>query len=263
MQLFNSLERVRTERPLVHCITNFVTANDCANALLALGASPILADDASEAAEVTSLSRALVLNLGTLSPERLSAMEKAGRTANARGLPVVLDPVGAGALTGRLDAAKMLLSTLRIGIIRCNAAELSALAGEKTAASGVDACGAASENCAARLARETGAVVAVTGKTDLVTNGARGCRITNGVPALARVTGTGCVLSALTGAFAAANDASLFEAATAAVCAMGLCGEIAARRLTPPDGTGSFRVYLMDAVSNLTPQMLLEGAKFE
>ena len=270
--LAEQLACVRRKAPLVHSITNYVTANDCANILLACGASPIMADDPGEAEEVTSLAAGVVLNLGTLDQRKLSAMLLSGKRANALGLPVVLDPVGAGASSMRTASALRVLSEVRCAVIRGNMSEIRTLAIGAGHTRGVDA-GAADRVTERSLAEalafvksfaaKTGAVVAVTGSIDLVTDGRRAFCVRGGHPMMGRITGAGCMLSALTGAFAAANPQSLLEAAAAAVCAMDLCGEKAAARVTPPDGSGSFRTYLLDAVYNLTPEELERGANYE
>ena len=280
------LNRIRMERPLIHCITNYVTANDCANVLLAIGASPVMADDASEVTDITAKSAALVLNLGTLHQETVPAMLAAGREANRWDIPIILDPVGAGASKHRTETARMLLDELSIAAVRGNASEVKALALGWGGARGVDADekdamheGSRLEEAmriAAAFARREKTVAAVTGETDIVTDGMTAYCIQNGSPLMQSVTGAGCQLSALTAAFAAAaasagaephartdrnKETDLTEAVAAAVCAMGVCGELAEKRMTPPDGSGSYRVYLMDAVSNLTEAQLHEHAK--
>ena len=266
------LANLRRSAPLVHCITNYVTANDCANLLLACGASPILADDPAEAAEIAAQCGALTLNLGTLSRQKLPAFFAAGQAAAARGRPVVLDPVGAGASALRTSTARQLLGAVRCTAVRANASELRALAGQEAPAHGVDAAPAdavTGETLPARLAlaaafaRQHRTIAAMTGALDLVTDGHRTYCIRNGHPLLCRVTGTGCMLTALVAAFLAANPDRPLEAAAAAVVCMGLAGEQAAQRMHGPDGTGSFRVYLIDAVSTLTPEQLAKGARYE
>ena len=270
--LAETLARVRESAPLVHCITNYVTVNDCANVLLACGASPIMADDPGEAEEITSLAAGLVLNLGTLDQRKLSAMLLPGKRATALGMPVVLDPVGAGASTMRTGAALRLLEEIRFAVIRGNMSEIRALALGSGHTRGVDA-GAADRVTERSLAEALAfvksfaaraeTVAAVTGGIDLVTDGKRAFCVRSGHPMLGRITGAGCMLSALTGAFAAANRDDPLAAAAGAVCAMGLCGETAAARVQPPDGSGSFRTYLLDAVYNLTPEELERGANYE
>ena len=266
------LENVRQKSPLVHSITNYVTVNDCANILLACGASPIIADDPEDAEEITAVCGGLNINIGTLNRRTIPAMFAAGRRAVGLGHPVVLDPVGAGASRLRTDTALGLMKEVRFTVIRGNISEIKTLALGAGAAKGVDA-GAADRvteetlDSAAALAgdfaRRTGAVVAMTGAIDVVTDGERVFCIRNGRPEMSLVTGTGCQLSALTAAFAAANPDKPLESAAAAVCAMGLCGEIAHRRMTELDGNASYRNYIIDAMYRLTPAELEKGAKYE
>ena len=265
-------ENVRKKAPLVHNITNYVTVNDCANMLLACGASPIMADEPEDAVEITAICGGLNLNIGTLNRRTIPAMFAAGKRANERNHPVVLDPVGAGASTLRTDTALGLLKEIKFAVIRGNISEIKTLALGSGTTRGVDADvadrvtednmdGAAA--FARDFARRTGAVIAVTGAIDIVTDGERAFCIRNGRPEMCAVTGTGCQLSALTAAFVTANPDRPLEAAAAAVCAMGLCGEIAARRMTREDGNSSYRGYIIDAMYGLTPEALERGAKYE
>jgi len=258
----------RLRRPLIHCMTNHVTANDCANILLACGGSAIMADDYDEAAEITAMCDGLVLNLGTPSPRKIEALLLAGKEANRLGHPVILDPVGAGGSELRRSAAQKLIGQVRFAAIRGNAAEIAALIRGTSARRGVDADieeGIIEDviDNAKRLAQKTGAVVIVTGDTDIVTDGRMLYRIYNGHPMMKTVTGSGCQLSALLGAYVTANSDTPLRAALAAVCAMGLCGETAYERLGALDGNASYRNYIIDAVFNLTPVELEEGARYE
>ena len=264
------LQNLRDRRPLVHAITNYVTANDCANLLLACGASPIMADEPDEAPEITAHAAGLVLNLGTLHRTTIPALLACGKTANQKGIPVVLDPVGAGASQLRTATALRLLREVRFTVIRGNLSEVETLARGQGGAPGVDSTQRVTADnldaCCALVrdfARRTGAVVALSGAVDLVSDGQRVFIIRNGHPMMRLVTGTGCQLSCLAGAFAAANPDRPLEAAAAAVCAMGLCGEMAHARLGPLDGSGSYRTYLMDAICRLTPDQLEKGARYE
>ena len=262
------IAQCRAVQPLLHCITNYVTANDCANLLLACGGSPIMADDPDEAAEITAMCSGLVLNLGTPNPRKLNAMLAAGREANRLGLPVVLDPVGVGCSQLRRDAGRQLLSQVRFAAIRGNAGEIAALVSGAASRRGVDndaehAPAASARENALYLARESGAVVTVTGDTDIVTDGRTVYRVHNGHPMMRTVTGTGCQLSALIGAYVAASPDRPLTAVLAAVCAMGLCGEIAHARLLPQDGNASYRGYIIDAIYHLTPEELEKGARYE
>lgn len=258
----------RSRKPLIHCITNYVTANDCANILLACGGSAIMADDPDEAAEVTAMCDGLVLNMGTPNPRRLDALLLAGKEANRLGHPVVLDPVGVGSSVMRRDAGRRLLEQVRFAAIRANATEIATLVRGTAAHRGVDAdpdeamVDSVHEN-AKRLSLETGAVVIVTGDTDIVTDGKTLHHVHNGHPMMKTVTGSGCQLSSLLGAYVTANPEKALQAALAAVCAMGLCGEIAHARLNSLDGNASYRNYIIDAIYNLTPEALQKGAKYE
>ncbi len=266
------LRAVRETHPLVHNITNYVTVNDCANILLACGASPIMADEEAEVEQITAMCQGLNLNLGTLSRRRISSMLAAGRKANALGHPVVLDPVGVGASDFRRSAARQLLEELQFDVIRGNLSELRCLAGGGESTAGVDADGtdAVTEQTlrstvefAKGFSQKTGAVICMTGAIDVVADSRRAFCIRNGHPMMRSVTGTGCQLSSMTAAYLAANPADGFEAAAAAVCAMGVCGELAYERLSPMDGIGSYRMYLMDAVWNLDGDTLERRAKYQ
>ena len=262
------LERVRQRRPLIHNITNYVTVNDCANILLACGGSPIMADDPDDAVEITAICGGLNINIGTLNQRTIPAMVAAGKRSKELGHPVVLDPVGAGASRLRTDTALRLIREVKPTVIRGNISEIRTLASGSGTTRGVDADVAdrvteegldGAVAFAKTFARRVGAVVAITGAIDIVTDGARAFCVRNGHPMMGDITGAGCQLSALTAAFVTANPGVPLEAATAAVCAMGLCGEIAYRRLTDLDGNASYRGYIIDAMYRLTPAMLEEG----
>lgn len=259
------LERNRSTSPLVHCISNYVTANDCVNLLLASGASGIMADDADEVDEITAMCQALVINLGTPNPRRLEAMRKAGKAANHLGHPVVFDPVGVGGSALRKEAAAQLLKSVRFSVIRGNASEIRTLVDGSAAHRGVDADAGCTDTTALarQLARSSGAVVVLTGAVDIVTDGQRTYLVKNGHPMMRTVTGAGCQLSALIGAYAAANPEEPMLATLAAVCAMGFCGELAHRRITQLDGNASYRNYIIDAMFRLDGTALEEGANYE
>lgn len=228
-----------------------------------------MADDPDEVAEVTDMCDGLVLNMGTPNPRKLEAMLRAGQEANRLGQAVVFDPVGVGSSALRRNAAAELLEQLRFAAIRGNATEIATLVSGTVAHRGVDAdieglfSPETAEKNARRLARKTGAVVILTGDTDIVTDGERLYRIHNGHPMMRTVTGAGCQLSALLGAYITANHQRPLLAALAGVCAMGLAGEIAYGRLSPLDGNASYRNYMIDAIYNLTPEALEKGAKYE
>lgn len=261
-------ENVRKLSPVVHNITNYVTVNDCANILLACGASPIMADEPLEAADITSICSGLNINIGTLNERTIKSMFISGKKANELNIPVLLDPVGAGASALRTDTAVKLLNEVKFSVIRGNASEIKTLAGESADTKGVDAGETDAINddmveTAKKFALKTGAVVAVTGKTDIVTDGTKTFLINNGNKMMSIITGTGCQLSALMTAFAAANKDDILTACAAAVCTMGLCGEKGAGRMTSLDGNSSYRNYIIDAVYNLTGDDLERGAKYE
>ncbi len=270
--LSKMLEEVRTRKPIVHNITNYVTANDCANILLACGASPIMADDRDEVEEITSICSGLNINLGTLNKNTVSSMLAAGKRANQLGHPVLLDPVGAGASVLRTQTAQKLLEEIHFSVIRGNISEIKTLASGTGTTKGVDADMAdrvtrqtldSAVGFAKAYAAETGAVVAITGAIDIVANGEKAYCITNGHPMMGNITGSGCQLSAMTTAYLAATPKHLLEATTAAVCAMGVCGEKAFKRMTELDGNASYRNYLIDAVFWLSPEELERGANYE
>jgi hydroxyethylthiazole kinase len=249
-----SLARLRERKPLVHQITNYVVMNETANATLALGALPVMAHAAEEVEEMVGHAGALVLNIGTLSAHWVDAMLAAGRAANARGIPVVLDPVGAGATRYRTETAKRILDEVDVAIVRGNPGEVATLAGIGAEMRGVDSIGAAAGpgEIALAAARTLGVVASVTGPVDHVSDGERTTTISNGDPMLARITGTGCMSSAITGCFAAVAG-SPFAAAVEALAAFGIAGEEAAREAKGP---GSFHVNLYDALAALDPATL-------
>ena len=266
------LGNVRAKAPLVHNITNYVTVNDCANILLACGGSPIMSDDENDVEDITAICAGLNINIGTLNKNTIPSMFLAGKKASELGHITLLDPVGAGASRLRTETAAKLIDEIRFSVIRGNISEIKALAQGANSTKGVDADAADQVNAdnldrvigfAKAFADRTGAVIAITGATDLITDGRQVCLITNGHPMMSRITGTGCMLSAMTTAFAAANPGSVFEAVCAAVISMGLCGEIAHRRRGVADGNSSYRNYIIDAVFNLTAEELKKGAKYE
>lgn len=256
-----SLRRVRERKPLIHNITNFVVMNYTANALLACGASPVMAHAAEEVEEMVSLAGALVLNIGTLSPPWIQAMQKAGKRANALQVPVILDPVGAGATRLRTDSARRLIEDLSIQVIRGNASEIISLAGEKSASrtKGVDSVHTVDQvtETAMALARELRTALAITGAVDLITDGERVFRVMNGHEMMGLVTGTGCTATVMIGAFLAVNPDPL-EAATTGLSYFGLAGEKAAARTLSP---GTFQIALLDALYEIKEEDLRAGAR--
>jgi hydroxyethylthiazole kinase len=266
------LADVRSKAPLVHCITNYVTVNDCANILIATGASPIMADDILEAEEITAICGGLVINIGTLNQHTIPSMLAAGNKANACHHPVIMDPVGAGASHLRTETAAKLLREVKFSVIRGNISEIKALALGSSTTKGVDADTADTVTndimeetiaFARRFSRETDAVIVITGAVDIVADAAKACVIYNGHPIMSKITGSGCMLTALTGAFIAANPDNILTAAAAAVSAMGVCGERAFQMLEKTGGGNStYRNYLIDEVYNLTPEVLEAGSRY-
>ena len=258
-------EQTRKKKPLLHCMVNLVTANDCANLVLACGACPIMAEDLEEAEQVVSSYDGLVLNMGTPNPRKVQALLLAGKTAKNQGKPVVFDPVGAGCSDFRRNAAQEILAQVHPDIIRGNVSEIRSLLLGTMARRGVDADAVTEEPLllAGSLAEKTGAVVALSGEVDVVTDGKTAYRVHNGHPMMRFVTGTGCQMSALIGAYAAANPREFLRSTLAGVCGFGLCGELAHQRLSALDGNASYRNYIIDAVYHLTGEDLERGARYE
>ena len=258
-----NLRRVREKKPLVHNITNFVVMNYTANALLACGASPVMAHAAEEVEEMVSLAGALVLNIGTLSPPWIEAMLKAGKRANSLHVAVILDPVGAGATRLRTDAARRLIEGVAIRVIRGNASEILSLTGGKSGSGtkGVDSIHTVDQaaETAMALAKELKTTLAITGAIDLITDGERNWRVMNGHERMGSVTGTGCTATVIIGAFLAV-DPNPLEAATTGLSYFGLAGEKAAAKAMSP---GSFQIALLDALYEMTEEELRAGAKIK
>jgi hydroxyethylthiazole kinase len=254
-----TLLKLRERKPLVHQITNYVVMNETANATLALGALPVMAHAREEVEEMVELAGALVLNIGTLSPHWVEAMLAAGKAANAAGVPVVLDPVGAGATRYRTDTARRLLEQVDVAVLRGNHGEVATLVGVEAEVRGVESMGAGGEpaELARAAARKLGLVASVTGPVDHVSDGERVLAVANGHELLASVTGTGCMASAITGCFLAAKQ-DRFEAAAEALAAFGVAAEDAAREAKGP---GSFHVGLYDALAALDPETLDSRAR--
>ena len=254
-----SLAVIRERKPLVHNITNYVVMNETANAILALGALPVMAHAKDEVREMVGLAGALVLNIGTLSEDWVESMLLAGAAANDRDVPVVLDPVGVGATGYRTTTARRILDAVDVAVLRGNAGEVATLVGVAAEVRGVESVAAAGD--AAELAREAartlGVVASVTGAVDHVSDGERSASIANGHELLAAITGTGCMSTAMTGCFLAAKE-DVFEAAVEALVAFGVAGEDAA---VGAKGPGSFHVNLYDALAALDPATLSERAK--
>ena len=267
------LETVFVKTPLVHSITNYVTVNDCANIILACGGSPIMADDIDEVEEITSICNSLVINIGTLNERTITSMIKAGKKANELGHPVILDPVGAGASKLRTQTVFQLLQEVKFAVIRGNISEIKTVYEGSGTTKGVDADvndvvhdSNLDEvvSFAQALSKKTDAVIAITGAIDIVADSKKAYIIRNGHPIMSKITGTGCMLTTVIGSFCGANDDDILGATAAAVCAFGLCGELAFDRMKVVDGgTSSFKIFLIDFMSKMTKQMLRGGMKIE
>jgi hydroxyethylthiazole kinase len=257
-------DEIEQKKPLIHFITNYVTVNDCANVVLACGARPVMADAIDEVIEMTEDARALVLNTGTLNRRIVESMMAAGKTANERKIPVVLDPVGVGATAFRKSMVRELLEAVHPSVIRGNQSEIAYLGLENGTQSGVDSAPASSlaakiedaKTCAQRYH----CCVVSSGKEDVITDGNRVILCSNGNEMMARVTGTGCMGTALLGALCGTSGQGTFEEAAAAAAAIGIAGEMAADQ-EGEAGLGHFHMGIIDAVSHLTGSMLLEKAK--
>jgi hydroxyethylthiazole kinase len=256
------LAAMRERKPLVHQITNYVVMNETANATLSLGALPVMAHAIEEVEEMASVAGALVLNIGTLSQDWIEAMLLAAKAANTAGVPVVLDPVGAGATRFRTDTARRILAQADIAVVRGNQAEVATLAGREAEIRGVESIAASESGAelATAAAAALGCVAAVTGPVDHVSDGARTIAVANGDPLLGTVSGTGCMSTAITGCFLAVAPDRPLEAAAEALVAFGVAGEDAAR---DAKGPGSFHVALYDTLYNLDPATLDSRAKVE
>ena len=266
------IENVRKNVPLVHNITNYVTVNDVANILLACGGSPIMSDEPEDVEDITTICGGLNINIGTLNKNTIPSMFLAGNKANALGHVVLLDPVGAGASALRTNTAVELMEKVKFTVIRGNISEIKTLALGSGTTKGVDAdvgdavTDANLDNAVAFVkdfAAKSGAIVAVTGAIDLVSDGKTCYVIRNGRPEMGKITGTGCQLSGMMTAFVVANPDNRLEAAAAAVCAMGLAGEIGWSRMQDGDGNSTYRNRIIDAIYNMDGATLDGGAKYE
>lgn len=265
-------ERLREESALVHNITNYVTVNDVANVLLAAGASPIMSDDIADAPEITTICGGLNINIGTLNERTIPAMFAAGKKARELGHKILLDPVGAGASALRTETALNLMKEVGFDVIRGNISEIKTLATGSGTTKGVDADMAdavTEENLdqavafAKAFAKTAGSIIVITGAVDLVTDGEICYVIRNGRPEMGKITGTGCQLSGLLTAFLVANPQDMLEASAAAVCAMGLAGEIGWANMEACEGNATYRNRIIDAIYNMDGDGLEKGAKYE
>lgn len=268
-KISRALQSVRKLKPVVHHITNYVTANDCANITLAIGASPVMADDICEVRDMVSHANSLVINLGTLDSRTVESMIEAGKRANELNIPVILDPVGAGATPYRTKIAREIMNEIKIAVVRGNLSEIKALYGIDIQTKGVDS----SENIsmdedvysniksfARDFANTFHTVVAITGKIDIITDGRRVKLIKNGHEILSRITGTGCMSTSLIGSYVGAENDD-FYGALAGVATMGIAGEIGYNRLDKDEGTGSLKVKILDAIYHLSEEDILKWGK--
>ena len=267
-----TMDRVRSSVPLVHNITNYVTVNDVANILLACGGSPIMSDEPEDVEDITAICGGLNINIGTLNQRSIEAMSRAGKKAASLGHVILLDPVGAGASDLRTNTAVNLMKEIPFTVIRGNISEIKTLALGSGTTKGVDADVAdavTEENLDTAVSfvkdfsQKAHAIIAVTGAIDLVSDGTRCFVIRNGRPEMGKITGTGCQLSGMMTAFVTANPQQPLEAAAAAVCAMGLAGEIGWNHMAEGDGNSTYRNRIIDAVYHMTGGTLEQGARYE
>ncbi|GIN21176.1 hydroxyethylthiazole kinase [Siminovitchia fordii] len=258
----NLFGEMNKKKPLIHQITNLVTMNDCANVTLAVGASPVMALSPYEAGDMAMLANALVLNIGTMQEDTLKGMKVAGKAANTKGIPVIFDPVGAGATSYRTNCATEILKEIRPSVIRGNASEISKLIGGPSVTKGVDTGCITVPNweIAKKTAASFNCIAVVSGEEDAVSDGKDTYIIQNGHPILTKITGTGCMSSVLIACFAAIGH-NLLHSAVAGISLMGIAGEMAAESLTAQEGTGTFKVKLMDFISRLDGEMWIKGVR--
>jgi hydroxyethylthiazole kinase len=256
-----NLMALRENKPLIHNITNYVVMNYTANALLAMGASPVMAHAQNEVEDMVSFAGALVLNIGTLTGDWIESMVIAGKKASQLGTPIVLDPVGSGATPLRTTSAKKIISDTRVSVIRGNASEILSLRDENSKTKGVDSIHSVDEaaEAARNLAEELSTTLAITGPVDLITDGKTVLRVSNGHQLMAYVTGTGCTATTTIGAFLAIDNDALSAAATA-LAFFGLAGEVAAETASAP---GTFMIKLLDSLYSITPGQLRELCRIE
>ncbi len=261
-QIWQQILEVRKRTPLVHNITNYVVMNNTANALLAAGASPVMAHAHPEIQDMVGIAGALVINIGTLDEYWVKSMELAAAKANELGKPWVLDPVGAGATSYRNEVIKTLLA-LRPAVIRGNASEIISVAGSYTGVTkGVDSLHESKDaiSSSMNLTSQTGSVICISGAEDIVIQELKTAKLSNGHPLMARVTGLGCTASALTGAFVAINPEDPFLASVSAMALLGIAGELAAQKAVGP---GSLQLYLLDELYNLSEEVFMKRVRIE
>lgn len=254
------MTEVRNEKPLIHHITNYVTVNDCANITICAGGSPVMTDAGRDIPEMVKIASAVVLNIGTLKPRTVESMIIAGKEANDRGIPVILDPVGAGATLYRTETVRGILDDVNVSVIKGNAGEISVLAGIGGEVRGVDSIEGSDDSEAVKiLAKATGAVVGMTGAVDYVSDGKKTYKLMNGHPLLDCVSGTGCMVSSVVGCYAAVHGASV-KSVSAAISVFSIAGEKSAEI---SNGPGTFRMNLFDSMYNLTEYDVTSRLKME
>lgn len=275
MELFDLsqeiFDNIASVSPVMHNIANIVTATDCANMTLACGGSPTMADDPEEVEDITSACTGCVINMGNTGGFYQETMLRTGRKNNEVKHPIVFDPVGAGAARRRNEVLECLLNEIQFSVIRGNISEIKYVADKSSSAKGVDASAAdivtesnvqAMADYAKKVSAQTGAIIAISGPIDIVADSKTAYLIRNGHPMMARVTGTGCMLSSAIGVFVAANPKYMLEATVVAMSAYGYAGELAYEKVCQTNGgTGSLRMFLMDAMSNMDHATFMKGAK--
>lgn len=261
-EIIKLFKKVKEQNPLVHHITNNVTINDCANATLAIGGSPVMATSVEEVEDMVKLADALVINFGTIDDATYSAMVRAGQAANYKGIPVIFDPVGVGATPFRTDRAKDFIERVRVSIVRGNASEVFALVGGKASTRGVDSgiLSISAIDLAHKAATELHAITVISGKRDTISNGKDLVQIDNGDIWLTKITGTGCMTASLIACFAGVTEDS-FSAAIAGMSVMSLAGERAKKTLQNKEGIGTYRMKLMDEIFLMDEQLWAEGVR--
>lgn len=259
--IYGLVEKIRGNAPVIHNITNYVVMNNTANALLAVGASPVMAHAVEEMEEMVGIAQSLVINIGTLSEKWISSMFQAMHHAGEKKIPVILDPVGAGATGLRTRTARELIAVNTPAIIRGNASEIMALSDDKAKTKGVDSAASSDKavDIARRISEKYNCVVCVSGATDYIVHNEKTAGIMNGHPLMTRVTGLGCTASALCGAFAAVEK-SFFTAAVCAMAVMGIAGEIAAGKA---EGPGSLQMHFLDTLYRLSADDIERRLKME
>ena len=262
-EVYELLSRIKARKPLVHHITNWVTIYDCANITRAIGALPVMAHAIEESADMVSIASALVLNIGTLTPQLIESMIHAGKAANQREIPIVLDAVGAGATELRTDSAHRIMEEVKIDIIKGNSGEIGTLLGVEAEVKGVESMGVQGDpiEIARTLAREKQATVVTTGKQDIVSNGKDTYLVNNGHEMMGSIVGTGCMAASVIGCFAAVESDHAFASAAALVC-FGIAGELAAKS-DRTRGPGTYKEQFYDQIYHLDEEKIKKLEKFE